>query len=442
MVDSRFLAEELNDPDEESLPIQSELEEIDLEEHVSPVHRFIHHVSFSDRLSGMFMLVFAVAGLVLANLSGTSHFLTWLSQFQVGFHVPGLFMSVHDWCQNGLLSLFFLVVGLELKQELATGSLSDPRKAIVPMLGAAGGMVAPSLIYILILWISVKTGLVASHGLIPADLSRGWAVPTATDIAFSLAVFALFSNGLPREIRSFLLTLATVDDFLGILLIALLFTSFNQWYWFVGIAVTAVMWYFIARMKKIPKVLAIIVCLTMWYFFEQSGVHSTLAGVLIGLLAPADLRYDENEPRAQRWHDALTPLSVLVALPLFAFFATAINVTDDSWTVLTSPIILGIVAALIIGKPLGVLLMTWVSVHLAHLKLADGLKVRDLIGMACTCGIGFTVSFLIAALAFNGAHNVEEARLAVLIGSVLSACIAGFILHLQAKNPKYQSFVD
>lgn len=398
------------------------------------VRRFVHRLAFSDRLSGVVMLLFAVAGLVLANTPATSGFVAQAEQFRLGIPVAGLSMSVRDWCQNGLLTIFFLVVGLELKQELTTGSLSEPKKAIVPMLAAVGGMLAPSCVYLAVLLVAKLSGSMASYGLAVHEVFHGWAVPTATDIAFSLAVFALFSKGLPSGIRSFLLTLATVDDFLGILLIAILFTSFGQWYWFAGTLLAGVAWYFLVRAPKVPRWLAGALMVVLWYLAERSGVHPTLAGALVGLLAPAKPVRGEEISRAQRWHDGLTPLSVLVALPFFAFFATAVDFKGYPDDVLVSPVVIGIVAGLVVGKPLGVMLTSWLCVHVGHLKLADGLKVRDLVGMACSCGIGFTVSFLIAALAFASPRLVGEARLAVLLGSAASACVAGIVLRLQSRN--------
>ena len=264
----------------------------------------------------------------------------------------------------------------------------------------------------------------------------GWAVPTATDIAFSLAVLAIFSKGLPTEIHSFLLTLATVDDLLGILLIAFAFTSVNAWYWFALMVVFLLIWAWLCRLKKVPWALVVVIAILMWSMTYEAGIHPTLSGVMFGLLVPAKRMHGERQSRARRWSNRLQPYSALIALPLFALFATAIPLGGFGPSVFTSPVLVGIVVALVIGKPLGVMAASWICVHIFHLELAGGLKIRDLIGMACACGIGFTVSFLIASLAFQRSIFSEEARLAVLLGSFISMIVAAIVLQIQSRHPR------
>lgn len=394
------------------------------------VSRSLRKLAYSDRASGLLMLAAAALGLLLVNIPITAGPLHAFSELHIGIPWTNIELPISEWVQDGLLTIFFLVVGLDLKQELTTGSLSNPRAAAVPMLAAVGGMIAPPAIFL------VVTGIFHANGAVPdfSVIQRGWAVPTATDIAFSLAVLAIFAKALPGAIRAFLMTLATVDDLLGILLIAVLFSSLNQWYWFVGIVVCAVAWYALCRLRKVPWLIVGLLGILTWVMMFEAGIHPTLSGVLVGLLTPSREVHGELTPRAERYHDRLVPLSSLVALPIFAFFATGISLQGLSFSVLLSPLVLGLVAALVIGKPLGIMCVSWLAVHFGHLTLADNLRVRDLFGLSCACGIGFTVSFLIASLAFAGSVFTGEARLAVLIGSLISAVIAGIVFSWQSRR--------
>ena len=200
----------------------------------------IRRIAASDRISGLIMLGFALTGLVLANLPATAHAFESVAETHLFIHYTNLDLPIGHWAQDGLLTIFFLTVGLELKQELTTGSLANPKAAAVPMLCAVGGMLAPPVLFIGVISLFAAAGsgqLVIASGtsFSFAQMSNGWAVPTATDIAFSLAVLALFAKALPGSIRAFLMTLATVDDLLAIILIAVFFSSINAWYWFIGI---------------------------------------------------------------------------------------------------------------------------------------------------------------------------------------------------------------
>lgn len=389
-------------------------------------------VAFSDRWSGVVMLVFALLGLVLANLPVIGRAFLHFANLHIPVPLTNINLTVSDWAQDGLLTLFFLVVGLDLKRELTTGSLSNPRRAAVPMIAAVGGMLMPMAVYLGVVDLLRTLG---DHS-VTAEAMGGWAVPTATDIAFSLAVLAIFSKGLPTEIHSFLLTLATMDDLLGILLIAFVFTSVNEWYWFALMVALLLVWAWMCRLRKVPWALVAVIAVLMWAMTYEAGIHPTLSGVMFGLLVPAKRMHGERQSRARRWSDRLQPYSALIALPLFALFATAIPLGGFGWSVFGQPVMLGILAALLIGKPLGVMAASWICVHVFRLELAGGLKIRDLIGMACACGIGFTVSFLIASLAFRGGTYIDEARLAVLVGSFLSMIVAAIVLRLQSAHPR------
>ena len=255
----------------------------------------IRRVAASDRISGLIMLGFALAGLILANIPATAVGFEHLSHWHVGIPGTNIDMGLGHWAQDGLLTIFFLTVGLELRQELTTGSLSNIRAAAVPMLCAVGGMMVPPILFIGVIaafsqWGAGDPGslLIANGSFFPfGETAHGWAIPTATDIAFSLAVLALFAKALPGSIRAFLMTLATVDDLLAIILIAVFFSSLNAWYWFVGIAICAAAWYFLVRMRKVPWFGVAVIGILAWVMMYEAGVHPTLAGVLVGLLTPA-----------------------------------------------------------------------------------------------------------------------------------------------------------
>ena len=402
----------------------------------------VRRVAASDRLSGLIMLGFALAGLILANLPATAHLFETIAETHIAIPRTNIDLPIGHWAQDGLLTVFFLMVGLDLKQELTTGSLANPKAAAVPMLCAVGGMMVPPVLFLAVTALfarfappgpgleTIASGEVYSYSAI----AQGWAVPTATDIAFSLAVLALFAKALPGSIRAFLMTLATVDDLLAIVLIALFFSSLNAWYWFIGIAVCAAAWAFLVRLKRIPWIVAGIVGILAWVMMFEAGVHPTLAGVLVGLLTPSREIYGEKTPRAARYHDKLQPLSALVALPIFALFATGVHFESLTLALVVSPVVVGIIVALVVGKPVGIMLVAWLSTHVAGLKMPKGLRVRDLFPAACACGIGFTVSFLIASLAYKNPELSAEARFGVLLASLVAASLSGVLLSRQSKR--------
>ncbi len=402
----------------------------------------VRHIAASDRISGLIMLGFALLGLVLANVPLTADVFAHIAETHVAVPYTNIDLPVGHWAQDGLLTAFFLVVGLDLKQELTTGSLSNPKAAAVPMLCAVGGMLVPPVLFLGVTWLYSEFAppapgyqIIASGEVVDyATVAQGWAVPTATDIAFSLAVLALFAKALPGSIRAFLMTLATVDDLLAIILIAVFFSSLSDWYWFVGIAACAAAWSYLVRMKRVPWLVAGFVGILAWIMMFEAGVHPTLAGVLVGLLTPSREMHGEKTARTERYYNKLQPLSALVALPVFALFATGVRFSSLTPALMVSPVVVGIVVALVVGKPVGIISTAWIATHAAGLKLAKGLCVRDLVPAACACGIGFTVSFLIASLAYADTELSAESRFGVLVASLIAACVSGILLSRQSKR--------
>ncbi len=365
-----------------------------------------------------------------------------VAETQLGIPGTNIILPIGHWAQDGLLTIFFLTVGLDLKQELTTGSLANPKAAAVPMLCAVGGMLMPPVLFITVISLFSRfappaPGIVTipTGADVPfAEAAQGWAIPTATDIAFSLAVLALFAKALPGSIRVFLMTLATVDDLLAIILIAVFFSSLNAWYWFIGIAICAAIWAFLVRLRRVPWLLVAVIGVLAWVMMFEAGVHPTLAGVLVGLLTPSREMHGEKSPRAQRYASKLQPFSSLLALPIFALFATGVHFAELSPALMLSPVVIGIIVALVIGKPLGIMITAWLSTHVAGLTMAKGLRVRDMFPAACACGIGFTVSFLIASLAYTNTELSAEGRFGVLMASLIAALISGILLSRQSKR--------
>lgn len=408
----------------------------------------VRRIAASDRISGLIMLSCALLGLVLANLPATASVFATVAETHLGIPGTDIDLPLGHWAQDGLLTLFFLTVGLDLKQELTTGSLANPKAAAVPMLCAVGGMIMPPILFLSVIELftqfgpsapgeaSVASGVVYGFN----ELAQGWAIPTATDIAFSLAVLALFAKALPGSIRAFLMTLATVDDLLAIILIAVFFSSLDAWYWFVGIGVCALVWAYLVRLKRVPWIIVAVVGVLVWIMMFEAGIHPTLAGVLVGLLTPARPIHGEASPRAERYCNKLQPCSSLLALPIFALFATGVHFDTLSPVLFTSPVVIGIIVALVVGKPLGIMITAWLSTHLGGLRMPKGLRVRDMFPAACACGIGFTVSLLIASLAYTDTELSAEGRFGVLAASLIAATISGVLLSRQSR--RYASTED
>lgn len=398
-------------------------------------------IANNERTSGLIMLGFALAGLMLANLPFTSAIFEAVSHTQIGIPYTNIHMSISHWVQDGVLTIFFLTVGLDLKHELIAGSLRDPRAAAMPMICAVGGMIVPPILFAgtVTIFSELHAGqeiMRLTSGALPSlDMVRsGWAIPTATDIAFSLAVLALFAKTLPKALRAFLMTLATVDDLLGIALIALFFSSLNAWYWFVGVVLCGLVWTMLVRLKRVPWPVVALVGLLAWVMMYQAGVHPTLAGVMVGLLTPAHLVHGEKSLRAERYRQKIQPLSSLFALPVFALFATGVHFETLTWQLFLSPILIAITIALVVGKPLGIMITAWIAKKVMGLRVPDDLRVRDLLPTACACGIGFTVSLLIASLAYSDADLSGEARFGVLVASIIAAAVSGFMLAKQSNH--------
>ena len=374
-----------------------------------------------ETVGGILLLLSAGVALVWAN-SPAAHSYHELSEFAVGPASWHLHLSLSAWAADGLLAIFFFVVGVELKREFVAGDLRDPARAALPIAAAVGGMLAPAAIF-------VGLNLALGH---PENLD-GWAVPIATDIAFALAVLAVISTHLPTALRTFLLTLAVVDDLLAIIVIACFYTDhLNPTA--LALAVIPGGLFVVAVQRGIrhwwllPPLAA-----ATWALVHASGIHATVAGVLLGFGVPVLDRHAS----AEMFEHALRPLSAGVAVPVFAFFAAGVTVggLDGLIGALTDPIALGIVAGLVVGKTVGITATTWVLSKCTRAALDDALRWIDVVGMAMLAGIGFTVSLLIGELAY-GSHSLRDdhVKIGVLTGSLLAAVLASILLRLRNRH--------
>ena len=363
-----------------------------------------------ERTGGFLLIAAASLGIALANLTdGYAH----VRDFEFG--PSGLHLSVGDWTADGLLAIFFFVVGLELKREFVAGDLRDPRRALLPILAAVGGMVAPALIYL---------------ALAPAEHREGWAIPTATDIAFAVAVLSVLGTHLPVALRTFLLTLAIVDDLLAIIVIAIFYATDVSVLWLLGsLAVIAVFGLLVQRHVRSAWLL-VPLALTAWACMHTSGIHATIAGVLLAFTVPVGAGGSQSTGYTAYLEHLVRPLSSGLAVPLFAFFAVGVTL-DGLGSALTDRLTLAVAVALLAGKTIGVFSTTWLLATLTHAELDDGLSWRDVLGLSMLAGIGFTVSLLIGKLAIDG-PAADQVTIGVLAGSILSALGAAVVLRRRA----------
>lgn len=385
----------------------------------------------SDAFGGALLLAATVAALILANSPAVGWYES-VRDYRFGIESLHLQLSVGAWAADGLLAIFFFVVGLELKEEFVRGRLRDPRKAALPVAGAIGGVVVPALVFALI---------ARSAG---ADALRGWAIPTATDIAFAVAVLAVVGRFLPASLRVFLLTLAIVDDLMAITIIATFYTNELNLV-LLGLALIPLGLFAVLVQRGVRSWwLLIPLAVVVWALVHASGIHATVAGVLLGFTVPVNPRprarvltgtdaegHPVYDGLAAHFADRWGMIAVLFAVPMFAFFSAGVTIEgiDGIRAAFTDPITLGIVAGLVLGKPLGILGVTFMLSRLPGLKLDPSLLWPDLIGMSFVAGIGFTVSLLVGELAYGAASVADDhVKIGVLTGSITAAILGAVIL--------------
>ena len=393
-----------------------------------PEYRRILAILRTETVGGALLLAATVVALIWANSPAADGYFAF-RDVKIGFEPWHLDLSLGHWASDGLLAVFFFLAGLELKREFVAGELRKPAKAVVPVAAAIGGVVVPAVIFVL-------------FNLGSPETLKGWAIPTATDIAFALAVLAVINTHLPSALRTFLLTLAVVDDLIAIGIIAFFYSTGLQPLMLLAALVPLALFTFLVQKRIRSWYLLVPLALATWGLVHASGIHATVAGVLLGFAVPVLASGKKGEPAeglAEHFEHRLRPFSAGFAVPVFAFFSAgvALGGFEGMGAALTDPVAVGIVAALVVGKAVGVFGTTYLVTKTTRASLDSSIAWIDLFGLALLAGIGFTVSLLIGELSFGtgSAHN-DHAKVAILAGSLISALLAAVVL--KARNRRYR----
>jgi NhaA family Na+:H+ antiporter len=392
-----------------------------------------------ETVGGILLVAAAVIALIWANSPASDSYFA-LRDFRIGYEPWHLELSLGAWAADGLLAIFFFLVGLELKREFVAGDLRQFSKSVVPIAAAVGGVAVPAVIYALI-------------NLTSPGTLRGWAIPTATDIAFAVAVLAIIGSHLPSALRIFLLTLAVVDDLLAISIIAVFYSSNIQAGPLLLALIPLAVYTFLAQKYRrffgtrpaAAWVILLPLGVITWALVHASGIHATVAGVLLGFAIPVIRSQASGGPAAgpglsEIFEHRFRPISAGIAVPVFAFFSAGVAVggLDGLISALTDPVAIGIIVALVLGKPIGILGTTWLLTKATRASLDRSLKWIDVFGMSLLAGIGFTVSLLVAELSFgHGSAHDDHAKVGILAASLLAALLAAAVLG--TRNRQYRA---
>ncbi|GGV19698.1 Na(+)/H(+) antiporter NhaA 3 [Streptomyces spectabilis] len=393
-----------------------------------PERTFVANALRTETVGGVLLLVAAVAALIWANTPLKDSYAS-VRDFHLGPGSLGLDLSLQHWAADGLLAVFFFVAGIELKRELVAGDLRDPKAAALPVIAAICGMAVPALVYTLV-------------NTVGSGSTDGWAVPTATDIAFALAVLAVIGTSLPSALRAFLLTLAVVDDLFAIMIIAIFFTSDLNFAALGGAVIGLAVFWLLLRKGVRGWYVYVPLALVIWGLMYNSGVHATIAGVAMGLMLRCHREEGEGHSPGEHIEHLVRPVSAGLAVPLFALFSAGVAVSGGALgDVFTRPETLGVVLGLVLGKTVGIFGGTWLAARFTRAELNDDLAWPDVFAVASLAGIGFTVSLLIGELAFSDDPALtDEVKAAVLVGSLIAAVLATVLLKL--RNRKYRAMCD
>ena len=369
----------------------------------------------SEPASGIVLMMAAVLGIWLANSGMADTYFSGLSGYVAG-------LSILHWINDGLMAIFFLYVGLEIKRELLSGELSSNQKRLLPCLAAVAGVIAPALIYF------------AFNYSDPQHI-RGWAVPAATDIAFALGVLALLGSRVPTSLKIFLTALAIIDDLIAIVVIALFYTAQIQGLYLALAAGTLIALILLNRNNVMRSLPYAILGVLMWWFVLKSGIHATLAGVALALTLPMTEKAGatDNAPLL-KWEHGLSPWVAFLIVPIFGFANAGVSFEGISLSQLGHPVVLGIAAGLFFGKQLGIFGLVWLTVRFGLVSKPERASWLQIYGVAMLCGIGFTMSLFIGALAFTDPAVQDLAKIGVFAGSVLAAVLGYMILLFSAKE--------
>ena len=384
---------------------------------------FIRSFLKTESASGVLLIIFSLFAIFLANSDFANYYYAIKNSYiSISFENFQLKETVHHWVNDGLMAIFFLVIGLELKREMINGQLSTFSKILLPGIAAVGGMAFPALIYIIL----------NKHE--PLAMS-GWAIPTATDIAFSLAVLSVLGKRVPVSLKIFLLSLAIIDDLGAVMVIALYYTSeisyINLLYAFLTFLVLITLNILNVRIIGVY----IFGGLFLWYFILHSGIHTTIAGVILASTIPFSIKKSSHSP-LRYLEEKLHTFSGFIILPLFAFFNADIDLNTISINSLSNTVPMGIMLGLILGKPIGITLLTYLSIKLKLCQLPSNINMYDILGVSFLCGIGFTMSLFINALAFPEnieliSFGQEFSKSGIFFGSILSGIVGYIILKIR-----------
>tara|TARA_B110000014_G_C20082510_1_gene565843 strand:- start:322 stop:1497 length:1176 start_codon:yes stop_codon:yes gene_type:complete len=375
-----------------------------------------------EAASGLFLLFAAVIALVLSNSNLSNLYFSILNtHLLIGTKDFGLDLSIIHWINDALMAIFFFVVTLEIKREFIQGELSNPKKALLPIIGAVGGMVVPAFIYIVINFESTIT-------------LRGWAIPSATDIAFSIGVLSLLGSRIPISLKVFLTALAIIDDLGAIIIIAFFYSSELQFNFLLLMLASFLILLIFNKLGVKKFIPYLIIGIFLWYFTYGSGIHSTIAGVLLATTIPHKT-HEKDFSLLLKLEHFLSPYVAFGIMPLFALANAGVVLTGMSMNTLMSPVPLGILCGLFFGKQLGVFIFAYVSVKLKLAEMPSSSDWLKLYGVGILTGIGFTMSLFVGNLAFvDYSNNLDGVKIGVLAGSFLSAIIGYFMLLIVSKK--------
>ncbi|MBB4805217.1 NhaA family Na+:H+ antiporter [Chryseobacterium defluvii] len=373
----------------------------------------------SSQSSGIILIVCVLISLFIANSASAGSFQKFLDK-EAGINLFHLSYPVSIWINDGLMAIFFLLVGLEIKRELVEGELSSFKNASLPIVAAIGGMLIPALIF-----------SIFNFG---TQYGNGWGIPMATDIAFSLAIVSMLGNRVPNSIKIFLAALAIVDDLGAILVIAVFYTEQIHWtYLLLSFGITALL--FLLNFLKVKKMIFYLIPgAFLWYFLHHSGVHATIAGVLLAFSIPTNTSDVEPSPLEKLEHKLHFPVNFLI-MPVFALANTNITFSNEMLGGLTSTLGIGVIGGLVLGKLIGINLFSFIAIRLKLSSLPQDSSWMQMLGVGFLAGIGFTMSIFIALLSFKGQITLQnEAKFAILVASFLAAILGFITLSMEAKK--------
>ena len=373
----------------------------------------------SSNAGGILLFICVILSVIIANTAAGT-MLQSLLDTPIGFDSEKVHLkySILLWINDGLMAIFFLLVGLEIKREIVEGELSSPKQASLPILCAIGGAIVPALIFL-----GFNSGRATAGG---------WGIPMATDIAFALAVIGMLGNRIPASLKVFLAALAIVDDLIAILVIAFFYSSGIETTYLLYAGIGMIILFVMNRMNVQNPYLYLIPGVFIWYFIHHSGIHATIAGVLVAMTIPTN-DTDIESPLERLEHALVKPVNFII-IPLFAFANTNISVESEMLTGLVAPMGLGISLGLLLGKPLGILTMTFVCSKLGISSLPEGSSFRHILGVGLLAGIGFTMSIFISILSFSDQLHINEAKLAILLTSLLAGILGYLVLSLVGRR--------